>query len=440
MNEASGSSEITPGTLLSFEEKVLAKDRAVLERNFRAHVATFISWMEHPYSKSLAAAVFGVAIYQSIFGQVLDTQTNFIKGFTFAICVYLLVCSWQLRDSLLVRPHPVFWRIVKGLSFLYFFGLVWLIFQNVSDARYYLSLWDPSLGIPLAEKSYAGNCTIFTPDDPVSYFRNVHDALLDEHGNFDTFIVCHLLGWFCKMLMIRDLRLTLIASVLFEIYEISLVHWLPNFAECWWDSLVLDIILCNGLGIICGYYFLRFFKCTEYNFLYDCNVTIYVDGREKVVRKWKPLVSFRYLLGPLIVLIGLAAIELNAFFLKYVMWVPPPHSLNFWRVIFWWLLGCAGVREWYYWVENDNAPIGMMFSLICLNATFESLISYKFGTGLFPTPTPFFVKLAWGSVLGSIALFAALYYPFNSAFRRDAKCEVERSDAEGAAPPRVKAD
>lgn len=27
---------------------------------------------------------------------------------------------------------------------------------------------------------------------------------------------------------------------------------LPNFYECWWDNVVLDVLICNGLGIFTG--------------------------------------------------------------------------------------------------------------------------------------------------------------------------------------------
>lgn len=151
--------------------------------------------MVHPYAKSFAIFVFGFMIYQSIFNPVDDAHANGLRGLGAAIVVYLLVCSWQLRDSLLVRPHPVFWRIIKGLAFLYCFGLVWLIFQNVGDARQVLAIWDPVLGVELEEKSYAATCAVYTPEDPVSNFRNIRDALIDEYGNFDTFILCHVLGW-----------------------------------------------------------------------------------------------------------------------------------------------------------------------------------------------------------------------------------------------------
>jgi len=38
-------------------------------------------------------------------------------------------------------------------------------------------------------------------------------------------------------------------SVMWEITEITFAHLLPNFIECWWDALILDVIICNGLGI-----------------------------------------------------------------------------------------------------------------------------------------------------------------------------------------------
>lgn len=30
--------------------------------------------------------------------------------------------------------------------------------------------------------------------------------------------------------------------------EMVFAHLLPNFLECWWDALILDVLVCNGLG------------------------------------------------------------------------------------------------------------------------------------------------------------------------------------------------
>lgn len=40
-------------------------------------------------------------------------------------------------------------------------------------------------------------------------------------------------------------------------YQIFFSHLLPNFLECWWDAILLDILLCNGLGIWLGLFICR---------------------------------------------------------------------------------------------------------------------------------------------------------------------------------------
>jgi Phosphatidyl serine synthase len=34
--------------------------------------------------------------------------------------------------------------------------------------------------------------------------------------------------------------------------ELTFQHMLPNFNECWWDSWILDVALCNFLGMWAG--------------------------------------------------------------------------------------------------------------------------------------------------------------------------------------------
>jgi hypothetical protein len=31
-------------------------------------------------------------------------------------------------------------------------------------------------------------------------------------------------------------------------HHLCMQHMLPNFNECWWDSWVLDVLICNSLG------------------------------------------------------------------------------------------------------------------------------------------------------------------------------------------------
>ena len=109
--------------------------------------------------------------------------------------------------------------------------LVYLLFQPLHEARKIFKFFDPKLGEPLPEKSYADDCRIYTPEHPVNAFNNVYEAVYDVH------FIAHLGGWWFKMMIIRDVKVCWICSIMFEILEITFRHWLPNFWECWWDHV-----------------------------------------------------------------------------------------------------------------------------------------------------------------------------------------------------------
>ena len=50
-------------------------------------------------------------------------------------------------------------------------------------------------------------------------------------------------------------------------------HLLPNFYECWWDNLVLDVLVCNGLGIWTGMQVCKFLEMREYKWESIKNIT-----------------------------------------------------------------------------------------------------------------------------------------------------------------------
>lgn len=44
--------------------------------------------------------------------------------------------------------------------------------------------------------------------------------------------------------------------------------------------------------------------------------------------------------------------EINAFYLKYLLWIPPEHPLNVYRLIFYFFIGICGVREGYQYLSD----------------------------------------------------------------------------------------
>jgi len=65
------------------------------------------------------------------------------------------------------------------------------------------------------------------------------------------------------MLIMRDWYIVWFCSISFELLELTFRYWLPNFYECWWDSLILDVFGCNLAGIMLGYYFLKYFGVSK---------------------------------------------------------------------------------------------------------------------------------------------------------------------------------
>lgn len=79
--------------------------------------------------------------------------------------------------------------------------------------------------------------------------------------------MAHFLGWMGKMLIMRDWYVAWICSFGFEWLELTFRHWLPNFRECWWDSLLMDLFGCNLIGIILGAYILKHFGVSKIDWL-----------------------------------------------------------------------------------------------------------------------------------------------------------------------------
>ena len=103
------------------------------------------------------------------------------------------------------------------------------------------TIFDKKLGVPLPERSYADDCRVYTPENENSKFSNITESV-------DVFVLAHFLGWTFKTWIFRNNVMAWICSIGFEIMEWTMEVWLDNFAECWWDHLVLDMFGCNLIG------------------------------------------------------------------------------------------------------------------------------------------------------------------------------------------------
>jgi len=287
--------------------------------------------------------------------------------------------------------------------------------QTPEFTRNFFTYIDVNLGKQLPERSYAVDCRVYTPERNDSRFYNLKSAIIDE------FVPAHFLGWFGKALIYRDFHLSWFMSIWFEVLEKSLKHVIPNFAECWWDHLLLDILICNGLGIYTAHKLLNRFEAQQYNWMGINNLPINkiptTSGKLKRVLiqfmpvnwiqfKWDFLSSPRRYVGIIFLVFLSSLVELNCFFLKFVLWHPPPHYIVIGRLVLWWLFSLPASREYYEFVSNmECKKVGTMAWLVFAIVGSETLLWIKCSKGQFPHVNghPTFIVVIWA--IGLLGLF-----------------------------------
>uniref|UniRef100_A0A8C9HUA9 Phosphatidylserine synthase n=1 Tax=Piliocolobus tephrosceles TaxID=591936 RepID=A0A8C9HUA9_9PRIM len=95
----------------------------------------------------------------------------------------------------------------------------------------------------------------------------------------DVFVICHLSGYFVKGLALRNFFMLNIISVLFELIELKFRHILPNFYECWWDHILLDVLGCNLVGILLSLAYMKYYNIQ----LFDWKIPIKTKPRKKYI-------------------------------------------------------------------------------------------------------------------------------------------------------------
>uniref|UniRef100_A0A3P9P8Y9 Phosphatidylserine synthase n=2 Tax=Poecilia reticulata TaxID=8081 RepID=A0A3P9P8Y9_POERE len=291
-----------------------------------------------------------------------DTAYNTKRGIVASILVFLCFGVTQAKDGPFTRPHP---GRTNNLitSVLCVFLHYNVMKQTVHDGRQFMKYIDPKLGVALPERDYGGNCLIYDPGNATDPFHNLWDKM-------DGFVPAHFLGWYIKTLMIRDWWMCMIISVMFEFLEYSLEHQLPNFSECWWDHWIMDVLVCNGLGIYCGMKTLAWLSIKS----------------KKKKTLWTIKVTHPFLLA-----------ELNTFYLKFVLWMPPEHYLVLLRLVFFVNVGGVAMREIYDFMDDPkfHKKLGQQAWLVSAITVTEFLIVVKYDPHTLMLPIPFSIMQCW---------------------------------------------
>jgi len=147
-----------------------------------------------------------------------------------------------------------------------------------------------------------------------------------------------------KAIVIRHYGILWSISVMWELTEMVFGHLLPNFYECWWDNLLLDVMLCNGLGIFTGMQVCRFLEMREYKWESIKNISG-AKGKFKRallqftpeswthVRWLDPQSSYMRLVAIIQLMLIWQVVELNTFFIKHIFPMPAEHPICVIRIL-----------------------------------------------------------------------------------------------------------
>ncbi|KAH9038319.1 phosphatidylserine synthase 2 [Lactarius pseudohatsudake] len=382
---------------------------------FQEHQDTSIEFFYKPVtltSLAIALAALGyVATTQDVLEEGRDKRR---VGAYAAVAGFLVFSMIQFRDGPFIRPHPAFWRAVLGLNLLYELALVFLLFQDLNSARAMMTYLDPNLGRPLPEKNYAENCA-FTP-------QNIWNAI-------DIFCLAHALGWFGKALILRDYWFCWILSIAFELAEYSLQHQLANFAECWWDHWVLDVLICNWLGTYAGMKACQYFEVKHYTWRgfrqsrgirsKTKRVFTQFSPHDFTAFHWHGTASLLHYVTVVVLLAVFLAAELNPFYLKSLLWMEPDHPFVIARLAGVFLCALPAVRELYQYINDPRKAVRMGQHVWLMLATIgtELLAIVKWSKGQFPAPLPTTVKIAWSFGAALVVLYPVGQFGIPSARR-----------------------
>ncbi|KAJ1614597.1 phosphatidylserine synthase [Cryptosporidium canis] len=343
----------------------------------------------------------------------VSLRTRVAWGFFAIIGASAVMSIHFLPNGTFKWPCYAFWKVMLGINILYFMLLVFLMFQDTESIRSALAFIDPKLQEKVPEANYAGHsCSII--GGPDGLFTNILPKI-------DMFVIAHFLGWMVKTLILRNDFLVWTNSILFEWLEITLRHILPNFYECWWDHLLLDIFGCNMMGIFCGNYIIRKFSLTRFNWhtsrvlpnagnsmkpashsspsktdtnsdrknqkIMGCSYLSLIKNFIYSLFKWpETLSTLRGFASFLILTAIVQLIDLNYFFFKAELYMPISHWIFGARTILLAICGASAVRELYEtFATNSSAHYGKInFQcwLIVVVIFTESLLCWRFSGNL----------------------------------------------------------
>jgi len=138
------------------------------------------------------------------------------------------------------------------------------------------------------------------------------------YSALDRYAVAHVAGFLTKGLVHPQRRTLWAAALLFEAVEYILGEvYMPFLKECWWDRLILDVLICNMIGMELGIFLTRRYNFTYYH---KYNNSESHPGRTLIVI--------------IVIAVTMAATDVNFFLIRESIHLRMQSYLHYLRVLF----------------------------------------------------------------------------------------------------------
>lgn len=245
----------------------------------------------------------------------------------------------------------------------------------------------------------------------------------------DIFVAAHFFGWMAKISMMRDIWIAMTLSFLFELMEYSFEFLQPNFVECWWDHWILDFLICNTGGILVGYYIMKKFGAKEYNWpgMLRQFTPIKVDNYH-----WRLFSDVKRFFYVIVMVTVSLIIELNAFFLKFILNIQSPSKINLFRLVLWWMVGMCALRDYYSFMTDKRIKrVGSTCWIALAMCFMETALVVKFGVEIpawQDAKPPMGVVIAWTVAFTVFAVASVAWFGFILPQRKKEKARRDLED------------
>ena len=393
-----------------------AREEAWTAANERKVSNITIAAFYRPRTLTLLGATIIALIYIA-FLRNHDTRTagNVAAGLAGISFFFLTTGVLVFPNGPFTRPHPILWRLVFGISLLYLLFMEFILFQKYEDVLVILHYVSPGLKGAVADSH------------TMVYTRICELTASNLWSHCDVFIPCHVVGWLLKAMLIRHYGMVWAISIMWELTEVFFEHLLPNFGECWWDTLILDMLVCNGIGIHIGMTLIRHLEMKHFHWESIKNVK---GVRQKLKRavlqftpehwshtRWlEPSSTYMRAVAIFCLILVFQLNELNCFLLKHVFYIPTSNMLNLVRLIIILFIAAPSIRQYYIYVTDKSCTrLGtQVWVLIAITFT-ELLVCIKFGMNILPRPTLWYLAV-WLMVIGlvsvGITVIITMYEPW----------------------------